>query len=366
MREQRIQPIFAFKQRYKTTSHPHKKSGVQRLPRYLFRKFWGLALFSLALLGSGGLAYGDVVIKAESNGFPGARSTDDAVITMSIKQNAMRIVNPIHFHVVTIRLDRDKFWEMSAYKKEYVEKSIASFDKYRLKREQAIKDQIAEYHKLKDSDLKERALRSLKNAGVRLDGKIIAKSVRSKKTKTFTVMVDGRTRKLKCYQLLIYENEALKPSFELWLSPDLDIEANVLQFYRLGTFSKAVLGELKKVKDFPVYIQALVDTGSAKKTIHSTIQSIENERVPGWHMIVPKGFKTVKTLKEKAPAGPKVYCAECRKHIPDTTKGETWKKPGLNTTRYFFCNSACRKAFIRSAKWRKKKPKSNSRTSKRG
>lgn len=268
----------------------------------------------------------------------------------------MRLLNPAQFHVYTIRLDLGKVWEFSAEHKVYEERSVASFDKYRQRRKEKRLKKIEEYKALEDSKIKEQALRTLRSEGITLDGKVVARSDRAEKTRVFQLMVNGALRSIECYRVRIWENQAINPVFDIWLTSELKIEDNLLRFYRLGTYSEAVVAELKKVKDFPVAIETVVDTGSFKKKIHCYVKSVESsEEIPEWQLSVPSGFTKVPDLKKKLEiiyaaqraTGPsQVSCSQCQKAIGD--KYESMKPPIPGFRRQYFCDRACRKKWVDS------------------
>lgn len=308
------------------------------------------------LIGARGPLFAGTVIRAQSNGFPGAAPQQDTNLTIGLKGPSMRLLNPAQFHVYTIRLDQGKVWEFSAEHKIYEERSVDSFGKYRKRREEQRLKKIEEYRALKDSKLKEQALRTLRSEGITLDGKIVASSERAKKTRVFKIMVNGAMRSIECYRLRIWENKAINPVFDMWLSSELKIEDNLLRFYRLGTYSEAVVTELKKVSDFPVAIETVVDTGSFKKKIHCYVKSIEDsEELPEWQLTVPSGFTKVPDLKKKLEiiyaaqrtTGPsRLVCKHCGKALGDDPASMKPPIPGFQ--RQYFCDVACRKKWVAS------------------
>lgn len=305
--------------------------------------------------------FADVTVLAESNGFPGASSSSDATLRIAVKGSSMRIINAAQFHVVTIDMAKNVFREFSAYHKVYEQKTASSFEKLRQKREKQQREQIEVAKKL-TGKAKEAALKELRDDGIELDGQIVAKTERLKQERQFRVRVNGEMRVVKCTRLLIRENKALRPSFDLWVTKDISVKDNFLRFYELGTFSKAVIAELQKVTEFPVRIEALVDTGSVKKRIHCEIKDIETEEVPNWGFDVPKKFKQVANLaaflknQQQVVQGPKLKCSDCGKLIPARAKADSFVKQSKSKrTKYWFCNSECRKRFIAGAKWRTKK-----------
>lgn len=320
----------------------------------------GVFVLSISLLWTPAL-FADVTLLAESNGFPGASSSNDAMLRIAVKSSSMRIINSAQFHVVTIDMDKNVFREFSAFHKVYEQKTASSFEKLRLKREAQQRKQIEEVQKLSAKD-KAQALKELRDDGIELNGKILAKTERTTITKDFRVRLDGVMQVVKCTRLLIRENNARQPAFELWVTKDIPVKDNFLRFYELGTFSKAVIAELKKIKDFPVRIEALVDTGSVKKRIHCEVKDIEREAIPDWGFDVPKKFKKVANLaaflKNQAAIqqGPKLNCSDCSKLIPVRAKAESFvKQSKTKRMKYWFCNPECRKRFIAGMKWRTKK-----------
>ncbi|MDF1664557.1 MAG: DUF4412 domain-containing protein [Planctomycetota bacterium] len=320
----------------------------------------GVLVLSISFLWTPTL-FADVTLLAESNGFPGASTSNDAMLRIAVKKSSMRIINSAQFHVVTIDMEKNVFREFSAYHKVYEQKTASSFEKLRQKREAQQRKQIDEVQKLSDKE-KAQALKELREDGIELNGKIVAKTERTTITKDFRVRIDGVMRNVKCTRLLIRENNARLPAFELWVTKDIPVKENFLRFYELGTFSKAVIAELKKITDFPVRIEALVDTGSVKKRIHCEIKDIETEAIPAWGFDVPKKFKKVADLaeflknQEAIEQGPKLNCADCSKLIPVRAKADTWVKRSKSMRKkYWFCNSECRKRFMAGTKWRTKK-----------
>lgn len=305
--------------------------------------------------------FADVTLLAESNGFPGASTSNDARLRIAVKASSMRIINAAQFHVVTIDMEKNVFREFSAYHKVYEQKTASSFEKLRQKREAQQRKQIEEVKKLSEKD-KAQALKELREDGIELSGKIVAKTERTKITKAFKVRVDGVMRSVTCTRLLIRENNARRPAFELWVTKEIPVKENFLKFYELGTFSKAVIAELKKVTDFPVRIEALVDTGSVKKRIHCEIKDIEREKIPNWGFDVPKKFKKVADLaeflknQEAVEEGPTLNCDDCSKTIPVRSKANSFlKQSKTSRKRYWFCSLKCRERFLAGEKWRTKK-----------
>jgi hypothetical protein len=335
---------------------------VHRTPRFL-----GLSILLILLFSSVLVASADVVVVAESNGFPGASAANDALLRIAMKKSAMRIINSTQYHVVTVDIENDRFVEFSAYYKAYEVKTVKSFDKYRVAREKTQAEAIKAYHTMKNPEEKKRALRELRNDGIELNGIIVAKTIRGKEVKEFKIRVGGVMKTVKCTRIMIRENNSLQPSFDMWVTKDLTVEEKFLRFYELGTFSKPVIAELKKVQEFPVRIEALVDTGAVKKRIHYQVKSIEHENVPDWGMTAPKSFKQVTNLNKYVKAqdslqgagkaeGPTLICKVCGKMIPVISKAESYDRKSANkkNKRYWFCNSVCRKQFIKSGKWKRK------------
>src|SRR5690606_9036729 len=173
------------------------------------------------LLWSWSPVFADLTLVAESNGFPGQTSSSEALLTISVKEKAMRIVNPSHFHVVTIDLAENRFCEFLATLKKYEQKTVSDFEQFRNKRETERRRQIDIYNKLSDGPEKLEALKSLQREGIEPNGSIVAKLEKTGKKKPITVRMDGQDREYVCEQVLIRENNALKPVFELWVTTEI-------------------------------------------------------------------------------------------------------------------------------------------------
>ena len=313
-----------------------------------------------SILCSPSYVFADVVLTAESNGFPGSHAAADAILQISLKKSTMRIINSRQYHVVTIDMKNNLFREFSGYHKAYEQKTVTSFEALRMRREKHHREAIKVALGIKDKKEQKLAIKALRKDGIEINGLIVAKTERLKKVRLFKVRVDGVLRTVNCTRIYIRENNALKPCFDLWVTKDLNIKDNFLRFYELGTFSKAVIAELKKIKEFPLRVEALVDTGGPKKRIHCEVKSVENEAVPEWALMVPKSFKKVPSLKElmelRQAEGPAEICADCGTLIELGKKAESFSRNTLQSRRqYKFCNTVCRKSFIKGKKWKLKK-----------
>jgi len=310
-----------------------------------------------------GVASADVVLRGRSNGFPGARAQEDTVLTIALKGPRLRVMNPPQYYIYTVDLEAGRTWEFDAYHRVYQERTVASFEEFREARRRQQRKQIDSYKKLSKAGLREQARLALQRDGVELDGSVRASTEKPGKTRVFELLIDGVKRKVECYSLRIRENRAHRPVFDMWLCKGLKVKDSLLQFYELGTFSKPVLAELKKVVDFPVRIEATVDSGSFKKRVFCEILSLEHEAVPAWKLQVPAGLKKVPDLakelerisvaQQKLRKRPKqeavLPCDQCKKPIkgrPVTTR--------LNGRKWKFCGVSCRTKFIIRGGLRKK------------
>ena len=310
-------------------------------------------------------ASADLMIRGESNGMPGMVAGEAADnLRMTVQGERMRIINPAHDHVVMVRLDDSRIQEFDAGRKLYESRSLE--EKLKLaslaaKRKQARARRIKEVNDLSGSE-RDKAIAELRRDGIEMDGTLVARTVKSAETRTFTVWVDGVPHELECYKLEIFENQATKPVFSLWLTPDLKARENLLSFYQLGLFSKPVVAELEKVKDFPIRIEALIDNGNLRKRIFCRIQQVERTRVPDFYFAVPEGFKRVpdllehlKELRKKREAKATVSCATCGKEVVKR-KAKSFNAGGKRG-RLFFCDQKCFMSWFKNNKFKEKSNK---------
>lgn len=304
-------------------------------------------------------ALADVLLKAQSNGFPGATGSEASTINIALRGRAMRVINAVNGQVVLIDLERGDFREFSAWHKVYEKRPIASFQVHRDKREAERKKQVELVQSMTGAE-REEALKSLTRRGIRLDGVINASTEVTSQTRAFEVVVDGRLRKLEAKLIKVRENEAIDPVFELWVSEDLELGADLLAFYQLGTFSEAVVKELGKVKGTALRINARLDSGSLNKQIYCELRAVETEALAAWNFDTPSRFKEVPDLakfydeeaqrRKEAESGA-LLCDDCGEAIKDKSTMQTWAPPGKR--RFYFHDAKCRSRFIVEQKFEK-------------
>lgn len=291
-----------------------------------------LCAFSLVFLAAVP-ARADLVVKQQSNGFPGAQSDGDlSEQVVEVGADRLRIRDIDHGWALYVRLDKKVVQEASASEKQYTERGFDEVETRRAKRAQARlqqwQDFKASYDKLVADGRNAQAHDLLKGAvamGLTLDGKNYTTEAHLEEfpedTSARALIIDGKKKALTVRHLIIREARATKPIFDLWVvdEPALRKRADILKFWReVGPFSDEVRKVLEKdVTGVPVEITASVDDGSMSKTLHATVLEIRSEDVEAANYDIPAGFKIRAPQAAPAPAAQtKVKCEVCGKEIP--------------------------------------------------
>jgi hypothetical protein len=277
-------------------------------------------------------ARADLVVKQQSNGFPGAQSDADlSEQVVEVGDDRLRIRDVDHGWAFYVRLDKKLVQEASASDKQYTERPFSEVDATRAKRAQARLQQWQEFKasfdKLIDEGKKPQAQQLLNGAvgmGLTVDGKNYTTEAHVEEfpedTGARALIVDGKKKALAVRHLIIREARATKPVFDLWVvdDPALRKRADILKFWReVGPFSDEVRKVLEKdVTGVPVEITASVDDGSMSKTLHAKVLEIRSEDVESANYDIPAGFQ--KRAAQAAPAAAgvtKVKCEVCGKEV---------------------------------------------------
>lgn len=268
-------------------------------------------------------ARADLVIKQESNGFPGAEADGSmSQQIVSVREDRLRIFDAANFWALYVDLKDKVVREASGTSKTFTERSLSAIEEMRRKRAESRAKQVEEFNQIYPPDRDDREAREAKKAfdakGLSRDGKTIAKlQPFEMDTTEWPVVVDGKRVWVPVFHYKIRESSAAKPAFDVWIAPSLKDRSNLLTFWRaVGPFSDEVLAKLAELpKGFPLQIEAYVDDGSMGKTIRAKVFEIRDEKVDSADYGVPAGFKKREPNERAAPVNQTVKCEICGKEL---------------------------------------------------
>jgi hypothetical protein len=315
-----------------------------------------VAVGALVLLGgivlSPSIARADLVVIQESNGFPGGGHVEEARQKVFLGADRLRVLDEEHGWALFVLRDKKVVREASALDRTFVEKPFTDYQKIREGREATRAGQVEEYHKAVEkakNDAERLELKkTIESMGLREDGKTLARTERFDEARTYQVVVDGVRKDLRAQHVVVRENEG-PPIFDLWVVAGLAPPESLFKFYQeIGTFSAPVIDEVLKVGGFPVEISATVDDGNNRRTFHTKVVEIREEKIDAVDFDVPAEWKQVAAQAQNAPNIQATKCEICGKAIrPGSGDGSfLWRDP-FHRTPHPVCSDECRKELIR-------------------
>lgn len=297
------------------------------------------------------LAAAEGVIIQESNGFPGGEKT--LVLSrqkVSVKDGRLRVLDQTHGWALFVSLPEQRVREASLDKGEYEERGFEHYQRYRedlaRSRERA-KEQFKKFRDRAGGDaakLREVVEEYRKSGGDPDDpGKLIVTLQKvAGETKEQTLQVDLEPKTIVLERWQIRENQAERPTLDLWVAKDVDLGVDLLEFWRaLVPFPPEVSQQLAQVKGAVVELEATVDTGTFRRSFRSRILEL---RTPGFEPVgeqdltIPARWKKVDPSEAKAAEASTVVCVVSGEELPgekvlkyrDPKTGRVWSvKPEL-------------------------------------
>lgn len=264
---------------------------------------------------------GAIVIQ-ESNGFPGGEKTNKkAVQKVTIVDGRLRVLDEENRWALFVSIDDKKVQEVSVDSREFVERDFAFYGKYRDGRARAIQAQAEEYvrerSRLQEAGGKEAQLRALDQEYTREGGdpanpgKIVGKFQQiPQDTRKATILVDGVPTEVTLEHVLIRENQAARPVFDLWVTKDVTLPINVFAFWNaIGTFSPEITARVLELKGTVIECKAVLDTGTFNRTFESKVLEVRTKD-PGLTLadvtLPAERFTKVVAKDVQGPAAPDV------------------------------------------------------------
>lgn len=264
-----------------------------------------------------------VVIVQESNGFPGGEQVSDpsqlARQKLTVVGERLRVLDEQHGWALFVSIPDKKVHEVSVASREYVERSFDFYAKYRDSRAKNLEAMAREFQQAKrnlDGPRDQNDLRKLifdytrEGGDPNAPGKIVARTQRfPQDVTTTTILIDRVPTVVRLDHVVIRENQAATPAFDLWVTQDVSVPVDMFAFWRqLGTFAPEVSQALQQVKGTPIRCTALLDTGTFKRRFESRVLEIRTKD-PGLtdqDVTLPAGFRP----QQEQAAGPgSAWCA---------------------------------------------------------
>jgi hypothetical protein len=296
-----------------------------------------------------------VIVIQESNGFPGGEeATRLSRQQVSFRGGRLRVFDPTHLWALYVSLGDETVQEASLAAKQYVERPFTYYDKYRQDRIRSLKAQTTEYLRLRDRIDDEEQLLALRNDYRKVGGnpenpgQIEAKLYPyANDTKTVTILVDREPREITVEHLVIRENDKDVAAFDLWVTKDLELPVDLLDFYReLVPFGPEVNEQLAKIEGTLIECQAAVDTGTFHRTFRSKVVEIRLEQpLSDADVRVPPGWEQVDRQQKRGSSADEVTCALDGKLVPKS-EARSYRDP-RDGRRYHVCDSSERRELIK-------------------
>ena len=328
--------------------------------RSRFLRLTGLAGVAIAAAALAAPAFADtptsVVVIQESNGFPGGEeATRLSRQQVSVRGDRLRVFDPTHAWALYVSLGESRVREASIGTGEYVEREFAHYEKYRLDRLRTLEQQATEFvrlHQRIDDEAERLALRNdyRKIGGDPEDpGHIEARLLPyPNDTKTVTILVDREPREVTVEHFVIRENDKEKAAFDLWVTKDLELPVDLLDFYRqLVPFGPEVTEQLAQVEGTLIECEARVDTGTFHRTFRSKVHEIRlDQALTDADLTIPAGWTQVDDKPKTAAArAGEVVCALDGETI-SKAKAVGYRDPRTKV-RYYVCDAGERKALVK-------------------
>lgn len=264
-----------------------------------------------------------VIIVQESNGFPGGEQvTDPAQLArqkLTVIGERLRVLDEQHGWALFVSIPDKKVHEVSVASREYVERSFDFYAKYRDSRAKNLEAMAREFQQARrnldgprdQNDLRKLIFDYTREGGDPTNpGKIVARTQHfPQDAATTTILVDRVPTQVKLEHVVIRENQAAVPAFDLWVTQDVTVPVDMFTFWRqLGTFAPEVSQALQQVKGTPIRCTALLDTGTFKRRFESRVVEIRTQD-PGLtdqDVTLPAGFEP---QKEQQGGPGSAWCA---------------------------------------------------------
>jgi hypothetical protein len=312
-----------------------------------------LTFVGILLVAAPRAARGDLVLIQDSNGFPGSGDAEEvARQKVTIGSEKLKVLDEHHGWALFVRLDEKKVREAWSTEKSFVEKPLSFYEGIRNARENTRREKVAEFKKAIDAAKTEQEKRQLKadldRMGLREDLDTVARVDHfADDAKKMSVVVNNEKKDWKVEHYVVRENEG-PPIFDLWIAPGIGRPDSVFKFYReIGTFSPQVVAKVMSLDGFPLEVTATVDDGNNKKTLHSRILEIRDEKTDPVEYDMPAGWKLVEGRTSPLAPVAKMKCAICGKECaPGSGDGSfLWRHP-YTGQKYPVCSEKCRHDII--------------------
>ncbi|MCA8923256.1 MAG: hypothetical protein KDD82_15680 [Planctomycetes bacterium] len=300
---------------------------------------------------------GSIVLVQESNGFPGGEQTTQlALQQVTICGDALRVFDPVHDWALFVDLGEQVVREARVTRAEFEARPFAHYQKYRADRVRSLERQRDQFVQMRekvedDPSARERLEREYARIGgdPAEPGRIRASLERQDEEREVTLRIDHRLRRVRCTRYVIRENAKQQPAFDLWITEDVQIPVNLLDYYeQLVPFGPEVSAELAKVKGTLVECLARVDTGTFHKTYVSKLVELRHEPVDPAEVAVPASFEQVeRSADSAAEEDPMVTCVMTGERIP-RAEAKSWTHP-RTMRRYWIKDSQQLRALIKLA-----------------
>ncbi|MEZ6187002.1 MAG: hypothetical protein R3F62_18585 [Planctomycetota bacterium] len=241
--------------------------------------------------------------------------------------------DPAHDWALFVSLGDEVVREARVSKGQFEQRPFSHYQKYRDDRVRSLsrqRDQFVQMRERAEGDEGERLDREYARIGgdPQEPGRIVAHLEESGEERTVALRVDHRLRRVRCRRLVIRENEKEHPAFDLWVTDDLQIPVNLLDYYeQLVPFGPEVSAQLAKVRGTLVECEARVDTGTFHKTYVSRLVELRHEAVDPAEVHVPASFERVERRDRDEPsADDTVICVMTGEQVA-RAQAKSWTNP---------------------------------------
>lgn len=285
------------------------------------------------------------VVIQESNGFPGGdKATEGGKLVrqkVTVIDGRLRVLDEAHRWALFVSIPERTVQEVAVDRREYVERDFDFYAKYRDTRAKALRDQAKEFTDQRDrargpAEVRELEQEYTREGGdPRNPGAIVAKfQTLPGDARKATLVVDGRPLEVTLEHVLIRENQAAVPVFDLWVTKDVRLPINVFAFWNaLGTFAPEITRALLQVQGTIVECKAVLDTGTFQRRFESRVLEVRTSDpglTPADVSLPPGRFTKVdpKAAEAEADAPEQVLCVMTGRLIPAEDAGNVTAKDG--------------------------------------
>ncbi len=283
------------------------------------------------------------VIEQVCNGFPGTKQKKKTKQKVIIKDDKIYMENLESPNICIVRGDKKEIWEIHTAEKAWDKRLYEYFDELKKEKEAIRKTAVKQLNGMPDP--KARA-ELAEDAGYTVgeNGYVPAKVVAWTEEKiNEEKVING----FKCYRVKIHEDGHVV--LDMWLAKSLKAPKSLIEFYsKLGCFADETVKEVRKIKDFPIALNADIDFGTVVLPVKLEISKVEKKKIAASQFELPKGLpEKPRSIIGKKRIDPRVPCPVCGKMVDPNATGKNkptrFRKGNVGV---IFCSRECYNKFL--------------------